>query len=230
MTEHPLLLSTPMVRAFLAGRKTVTRRIPGPTNSLVDGRRVSAKKWKEFMFDFPSYKIKDGCFYFFAQSDYEWHKLEPIYKSGDILWFRETYFNDADHGEKPVYVYKADSENFPRGSCSCKPSIHMPKAACRLYAEVTTCTCEHLQDIAEEQAKAEGILWYHDEKWGNRFKDYIKDASGYGHPEHDYPTVDSAIASFGTLWRSINGPHSWRGNPPVYAINYKVLSTTGRPV
>src|SRR6185295_18393810 len=44
----------------------------------------------------------------------------------------------------------------------------------------------------------------------------------------DFPAY-SALESFESLWQSIHGEGSWVANPPVYAINFKSLSKTGRP-
>ncbi len=37
-------------------------------------------------------------------------------------------------------------------------------------------------------------------------------------------------AGFKRIWEHLHGPGSWSANPPVYAINFKLLSTTGKPV
>lgn len=227
MTEHPLLLSQPLIPPTMAGIKTCTRRLPGPTNSLVDGRRISGKRWNAFMFDYTGYNIKDGCFYFFAQSDYEWHKVEPIYETGDMIWFRENWFPAAINGDKVLIGYDPDKpdetieitvedtgpywKKMERG-CTI-PSIHLPKEACRLWAEITSVSSEHLQDISEEQAKAEGCS----AEWvkGPNTPDGPGEWEGY-----------SAVDDFAGLWIELHGKESWNLNPPVYGINFKL---TGRP-
>ena len=85
---------------------------------------------------------------------------KPPYIAGDILYVRETWAQ-AQNGE---YLYKAhpmycgmDDADFP---FAWKPSIHMPKTAARIFLEVTQVRKERLQDITEEDAKAEGAEFY----------------------------------------------------------------------
>lgn len=110
------------------------------------------------------------------------------------------------------------------------PSIHLPKYCSRIWLEVTDIKVERLKDINDKDAIAEGIQFYVDEHTLRpRYKDYLADASGYGHPDHDYPTVGVPVTSFSTLWRKINGEESWNQNPWVWVVSFKVLSTTGKP-
>mgnify|MGYP002795088639 FL=1 len=131
MTIKPILFSTPMVKAILDGRKTQTRRtlkgLEGETCTVAD------------IF-----------------------KLKKIY-AGDILWVRETWFptrfdymDMLNRGIKHFVKYKADNDYDPKKDCvgrSWKPSIHMPKAACRIFLEVTNVKVEPLQVFLHVHAK-----------------------------------------------------------------------------
>ena len=85
---------------------------------------------------------------------------KPPYKAGDILYIRETW-TQAPSGD---YLYKANSLSKETDNTDSffywKPSIHMPKAAARIFLEVTNIRKERLQDITEEDAKAEGAEFY----------------------------------------------------------------------
>lgn len=248
MKELPLLLSTPMVQAYLALRKTATRRIPNCMNSFVDGKRVSGKKWKELNFDLKDYHIRDNMFFLMSKKEMRYHKIEPIYQPGDLLYFRETWFivERAGQGvDERFLVFETEwngnevIESAPLRQLDKvykwggHPSIHLPKEATRLWAECTSCACERVQDITEEQAIAEGlaritkddgITW----KYGIPDKDGLPGNDDHGWPWHDWSV--SARNAFATLWGRIHGLESWQANPPVYAINYKILSTTGKPL
>ena len=57
------------------------------------------------------------------------HRLRPPFQVEDILWVRETWAK-SDNG----FLYKADKifDSTEVFDCNWKPSIHMPKSACRL--------------------------------------------------------------------------------------------------
>ena len=78
------------------------------------------------------------------------------------------------------------------------------------------------QDISEKDAIAEGIERTEDFFGCPCWRDYSE-------PEGPDASVcpDDPIGSFRTLWESTGG--DWDANPWVWAIDFKVLSTTGRP-
>lgn len=73
-----------------------------------------------------------------------------FYQPGDILYVRETWAEGADG-----YEYKTDHKD--SDGWGWRPSIHMPRAAARIFLRVTGVRVERLWDITEEQAKAEGF-------------------------------------------------------------------------
>lgn len=245
MKQSPILFSTPMVQAILAGRKTQTRRIADVPNH--DHFGINIMDWG--LSKYPYHK--EGKWLYDVQSDVDSHntfELKAKYgQVGDVLWVRETWrkwypvdsdgYTDFNHAvieyaaDDPPMIYEKDGDGFQvfnkDGSekfIPWRPSIHMPKSACRLYLQITDIRVERLQVISEEDAKAEGIMYYEEGNLGVRYKDYMADASGYGHPDHDYPTTGDAVASFGTLWAGINGLDSWQANPWVWVIAFKRIN------
>jgi hypothetical protein len=222
--EIPILMSSPMVQAIIEGCKTMTRRIVEPQPEVYG----CSAKWKRYISKAPK-EWSDQLHLTTFLSD-----KSPYGKPGDILWVRES-FNveqypvapEGDHDEL-LYYYRATENKYP--DMKWRPSTHMPKVAARIWLEVTDVRIQRLQDISEQDAIAEGIMFYIDEHWKRpRYKDYLADASGYGHPDHDYPTVGIAVTSFSTLWCKINGEKSWYLNPWVWVLSFNVLSTTGKP-
>ena len=182
MKERPILFSTEMVSAILANRKTQTRRI-------VKG---IALDWLAPDMFTPK---------FVASED---NKVCPYGYENDILWVRETWALYNLGGQK--YIYKADNVEYANPKW--KPSIHMPKEACRIRLKIKSVRVERLSDISEQDAIAEGI-----ELIGSRWKQYLKTRLD--------KTVESPKYSYITLWESINGAMSWEKNPWVWVIEFE---------
>lgn len=209
----PILFSTEMVQAILAGRKTQTRRIIEiKTTPFIEN--LSEESMKKHLESTGAREIYGG------------------YNAGDILWVREsatvckieamTIFHFS--GEKPV-GYKSiqkigikycDGErvifDYPERlslniKCEKKLAYGIFKEAARIFLKVTNVRVERLQDISEEDAIAEGI-----EPGEIGFKSY--------NPKNIFE-VD-ALWSFRNLWDSINGKkHPWDSNPWVWVYEFE---------
>jgi hypothetical protein len=73
------------------------------------------------------------------------------------------------------------------------PSIHMPRWASRITLRITDIGAQRLQDISEDDARAEGAR----------------------------QRPSSAKDSFQCIWNSINGPGAWDENPWVWVISFE---------
>ena len=185
MKSHPILFSSPMVQALLAGQKTQTRRLlkNQPTPEILAKTNLQA---------FLSSKIE----------------REKRFDIGDVLWVRETWQNGGrpDIFPQYKYIYKADQSDSIQGIIRWKPSIFMPKDACRLYLKITDIRVERLGDISEEDAIAEGITeveFYPDEGFPL--------CNGYMVGKDDGKTTLKSKASdcYKSLWNSIHGEDAW---------------------
>ena len=146
MREHPLLMKGPLVRATLEGRKTQTRRPlrnqPPSGYHLV---RVCGP-WAEFENDAPTLA--------------KYSTKSPLGETGDRLWVRETWTAAMYDAKSPAdCLYRADDNRGVEdlGEAKWTPSIHMPRWACRLVLPLVSVRVERVQDITEEDAKAEGV-------------------------------------------------------------------------
>lgn len=224
-----MLFSTPMIQAKLDGRKTQTRRLKGlesvnshkskPLRLMGDSRTL----------DFPRPAIKyDGRIWFWWSEGLgtrdTTYAVRCPYKPGDILWSRETLKQNGELGLE----YFADREAIDEsiipddygpygGTYSFRniPNIHMPKWAARIWDRITDIRVERLQDISEEDAIAEGIV-------------FDSDKGLYLVPNIMVASPKASICYL-KLWDHINGDQSSFLNPWVWAITTEVLSTTGRP-
>ncbi|MFG9242549.1 hypothetical protein ACEP1U_33430, partial [Pseudomonas aeruginosa] len=106
--------------------------------------------------------------------------------------------------EEPIYP---DDQPLPDWAGKGRPSIHMPRWACRILLEITAVRVERLQDISEVQARAEGITDGGCSNCGNH------EPCGCECP------APSAVDSFVHLWRSTGG--NWESNPWVWVVEFK---------
>lgn len=210
MNFKPILFSTEMVRAILGYRKFQTRRKMKVTLCGAKKHDVQVetddKEWiKQFA---------DKC---------------PYGKVGDVLWVRETIIANkhneaiytADHSH--VYLnneprlYDSIDISFFTEKRQYVPSIHMPKAACRIFLQIKSITVERLQTISEQDAIAEGVFEY---EYDGTYKNYFKKK---GFRSQDGVECLTAKASFQSLWSSINGLDSWQANPWVWVIEFEQI-------
>lgn len=202
--EIPILFSTAMVQAILAGRKTMTRRVV------------------KFPLKCPTHQVSIGDN---GQAPpARWAKWQP----GDLIWVRETW-GIYDRPDTPVYKAGEDGwDDIAREQVRFKPSIHMPKSMCRIWLEVTNVRAERLQEISESDAIAEGVESWVEERMKSRPTHY-KVYCDLDNPNDPATYSSTAKVSFESLWHKINGKESWEANPWVWVVSFKVLSTTGKP-
>lgn len=213
MKERPILFTGEMVRALLAGTKTQTRRAMSRQKqhdftdyTLFGQQGHSDDDWVaiEHAPDWPDGK-DDQCHCPYAR------------RRGDRLWVREawTFAGTLDPG---ILVYRADYpacvpdhyENIPPAEAlKWRPSIHLARDQSRILLEVTELRVQRLQEISEEDAKAEGLSFVADgcARWG---------IDGIAASWSDCP-----ITAYAALWDQINGAGSWALNPWVWAVSFR---------
>lgn len=189
MTSRPILFSPVMVQAILADRKTQTRRMVD--RALVDDL------------------IDNGANIL--------HR-SPYGQPGDRLWVRESGWQRPERTPKMMrdgadtwapYYYDADiillnddREQFKAWGFKRRPSIHMPRWACRLELEITALRVERLDDITEADTMAEGVT----------------PIEGLAYPH---------LAAFRNLWDQINGKRCpWHSNPWVWVVSFKQVEAS----
>ena len=209
MADRPIIFSVPMVRALLEGRKTQTRRIVKPQSSKpFCGISTDGVKW--------------------WTNDDEAGVIEPLrvpYAVGYMLWVRETWgvgtrpcpvngwrdgieYRADDDGSGGVLPLRSVDADLSEIKIGWHPSIHMFRWASRITLRVTEVRVQRLQEISEEDARAEGCPV----TWDGKPYDPPKSDSWQGYGRY----------SFCLLWNSINGPGAWEANPWVAAISFTV--------
>lgn len=146
-----------------------------------------------------------------------WQKVKP----GDRLYVRESFAilprncyalpkTQAPDPDMAAY-YMADFDR--SGKPGWNSSIHLPRWASRLTLIVEAVKIERLQDISEEDAKAEGIA--RNPVQQDTWIDYPEGTSAAGWA--------SPVESFRSLWQSLHGHASWTANSEVAALTFRVV-------
>jgi hypothetical protein len=222
--QRPILFSTHMVNAILEGRKIMTRRKlkiqPEPPRGIYsesDAIPILKENGDDLLLRFNWKTEKYYPKIFQDASFFDGKGRCPYGKVGDILWVRETWMYNDDLNQP--YAYKADynEEHQKHMKGHRKPSIFMPKEACRLFLRITDIRVERLQDISEEDATAEGspsevhVYGLHPLKPKSKPKWYAG------------TTPVPPKEGFRHLWESINGPGSWNANPFVWVVKFEKI-------
>lgn len=218
MKERPIIFSAPMIRAILDGRKTQTRRVVGsqPPEGTVRFRHQNesplSPPWSEPQWW--SYSEE------FGQESCTWEARCPYGVPGDELWVRERFradrpfTGDMDHDFTTERIhYYADDHPKYRDQDKWKPSIHMPRKLSRIQLLVKDVRVERVQEISEEDAKAEGAP----------AGQAIDAVSGKLVTFAEGPCYYRA--GFQWLWNSINGKKpgcSWADSPWCWVVVFEV--------
>lgn len=236
MKDHPLLYSPLMVRAVLDDRKRQTRRILTPGNTLFNGgswtKLTKAQDWNwdaAFVDQGPSPAGNPGPYLHLPwqggdKDPFEGtrHRIYPRIQPGDRLWGKETF---ARCETCAAINYRASIKT-PYNCAACdtpidrwRPSIFLPRQHARIVQPVTQVRIERLQDITEEDARAEGV---YRGKASGRFADDFFTMAIIG----DW--FASARAWYRDLWGRINGEGSWEKNPWVLVYDVSHASEDAR--
>lgn len=217
MKEIPLLFSAPMVRATIAGRKDVTRRIA---------------KVQPFDFRSPPHPGESDAYGMMRRdADSDWEPLVcPYGGPGDLIWGREAWrvarqYDDTKPRDLPyerglTTFYEAggsrarnevggpymNDDAYPAGGMpdwvgKLRPSIHMPRVAARIVRPIISVRLEHLQDITPADARREGVTTM-------------------------LRSEQAFIDAFIELWNGLNAARGagWDTNPLVWRIEYERMT------
>jgi len=179
MHTKPILFSAPMVRAILDGRKTQTRRVIRPQPEHVE--------WFE--------RQKGWCA---RVSPQQYEMVKAFAAPGDILWVRERF--RIEQGSPCYFTACPCGLEGKHGEKGWKPSIHMPRWACRVWLEVIDVRVERVREISGVDIQAEGLP-----------------------VAFDVPGAFDALDRFADLWDSLNAKrgYSWASNPWVWRIEFR---------
>jgi hypothetical protein len=215
--ELPILMSAPMVRAILAGKKTQTRRIVSPPPSVKRFGRTAHfdRAWVD---QGPSPAGNPGPYLKLPitggdladANDEVVERVYPRWFPGDRLWVRETWALSKGNGHRTLYRADFGTERWPptvewRSTSRWTPSIFMKRHYSRITLDVTRVRCESLQGISDDDVRAEGM-----------------NLDGIEPP---------FMRTFKALWNEINGKRpgcAWAFNPWVWVVEFSRVDQEAR--
>jgi hypothetical protein len=210
-----------MVRAILDGSKTQTRRKmsvqPWPDalvtvehfhptvinrhGDMQPGKEIFGAHWDDGEYGLRCPYGAPGNTLWVRESLYiwgRWHK-DGLRKNGLPSWRFEEVGQRADPDPDLGLIGSAHQRHLLKFWL--RPSIHMPRWASRITLRITYIRVERLQDIYEDDARAEGVFELNE-------------------PVETYGPRAGRVA-FKMLWNNINGPGAWEANPWVWAISFE---------
>jgi hypothetical protein len=228
MKERPILFSGEMVRAILELIKSMTRRTKGLKDINID-----SDMWELLACTGP------GQFVFKRKGTDTFRTFKcPYGQVGDRLWVKETFgIGSGIEPCKPMPGHKiyyrstgaakdgtlAQEEGIAKGwpVSKWRPSIFMPRWASRITLEIVSVRVERLQDITEEDAKAEGCT---PARWfvpAGKPEGESRNLAAVGSVWNETWEALCYRNAYATLWEKINGAGSWDANPWVWVIEFK---------
>lgn len=159
--------------------------------------------------------------------------LNPRYKPGKRYYVKEKWgflYEDC-------YAYPTDDYSQWASDAGWNSAIFMPRAVARYVIEVEDVILQRLQDITEEDARAEGFgPAYISESWACMNKsgqcgDYMGEPSEEQKREfiacvhRPRELLHDAREGFSRAWNELNGKRAnWASNPLVWAIKFRLLT------
>jgi len=158
---------------------------------------------------------KKNCRCYDPTEDSGWlmNQVEKLMEGGYLK-------TDPKDKERFVFTDKKQPFNSP---------LSMPREASRIYLENIGQIYKRVQDITEEEAKAEGMIVTPEQALSN---EYHRARLGDKIPAGDHQLAYANYWNhryFTSISDQLKGNSAWDKNQWVFSCNWKVLSTTGKP-
>lgn len=223
MKEKPILFSSPMIRAILDGKKSMTRRVikpqPPSASSLEDYKAEFSVAGHDYKCTYG--QVGTAVWVKEAHYLYGYWEKNGLTKTGKQRWrFNYEWLQGVKYPDNPPQ--RICREKNQRGWFK-RSSLFMPRWASRITLEITGIRVQRVQEISEEDAIAEGCeaeqpkIWWqgyrewelgdgrrelmHQQAIGDKPPDWMIEP----HRMQDRPDLLwSAKRGFSILWDSIN--------------------------
>ena len=155
MAERPIIFGTWAIPKLLDGSKTQTRRTRG-----LEKINAAPDEW------FGTPENIEGALWRFSNKDGTSLVVKcPYGVPGDQLWVREAWAEN-DRGQilrKSGYEELIELFELPDIGIKWRSPIHMFRSDSRIDLKITSIKAERVQEITEEDARAEGVPLMHTE-------------------------------------------------------------------
>ncbi len=219
INPKPMVYTAQMVPLIMADLKTQSRRIMRIQPDEVLNGKAYMYEYEGEVFDHKKSTVSPLK---------TWKEIKPPHQSGDIAYVAEGYQIDSDFGylinyERTVagiytagratFLHQLTPHEWKLFSNRKKPHAKtsgrfMYASLARTWLEILGVKAERIQDISEEDAKAEGAKLY---CWGVDEKTYTTDPV----TAFRYPACYKN--GFSWLWNSIHGPNAWKRDDWIWA-------------
>jgi hypothetical protein len=197
MTDIPIIFSGPMVRALLGGGKFMTRRLAtSPLRKVKPFDRLWVRESLTHITSDPV-TAEDCSLHCYTAS------IPPGMDSANP--YEDNYLIAGEFAAlKPKNI----------------PSIHMPRWASRLTLIVHEVKFENIRDISNADAIREGVA-----SWRSGWSQKEAALAFLNGTEAAAETEQGTVAQrlFYLLWTSLHGEDSWKENPEVVALSFRVI-------
>ncbi|CAM8627514.1 hypothetical protein MCEMSHM24_02728 [Comamonadaceae bacterium] len=223
MKYSPMLFKPFLVHGIDIGIKRKTRRIVDPQPVVTACQQPNTPQVQD-MAKAAIQMILDGQCPYGGVGDRIWvrepgwerpPRTSKMLREGADTWERFVY--DANGLPDVAGNAWSDDETkawFKHHGWKRRPSIHMPRWACRFELEIERVEAQPLLDISDWDAVLEGIEpCTHEGEWRDYLSPTVEVRRGFKTPRK----------SFFSLWDFINGKGSAAKNPWVWAIDFKVV-------
>ena len=217
MKESGILFTPENHRLIMSGAKVQTRRAINPQPQPPGVLTTGDGNWRVL--------LKSGM-----TKVFDWERDCPHGGVGDNLYIKEGVIVHKDEGWPKITGKKAgDLIGYYMDGARVKnvwekrlTAMFMAKRYARTWLEITNVRVERVQEISEDDAKAEGVkagfltdLYYQGGKSLIDERNPMFDKSR---------AVNGARGAYAALWDSINGKtHPWASNPFVWCLSFKLV-------
>ena len=208
MTDRPLLMSGPMIRAVLDGTKTQTRRVLKPQPEYSEAEMYSRSQGELLVGDLATNEVV------FSRRNAPAQVVKVRPQLDDRIYVREAWrtWESVDHlpprdlTQVETVQFEADGKT-ENGMTMSRPGkfrqgMHMPRWASRLTLVVTDVRVQRVRDISRQDCVAEGCK---------------------GFVSNDGEDGETPEEEFQGLWNTLNADrgYGWAVNPWVVAITFE---------